>query len=521
MSDLTADQQIVSPEQGSSAGLTQKAYLNAVVAVLEYGVQMVIGLLVNPLLVAGLGSMLFGILQILRRLTDYLSAADGRPTQALKWAIANQQYSDDHAAKRLSISHALGVWLLFMPVLLSVGMLVVWFSPAVTKASAELASQVRIASALLILDLLLYGIVNLPESVLQGMNLGYKRMGMRVGVAIVRGVLTGGAAYFGLGLVGIAAASLVTSCIGGVLFWGTIRKYVPWYGLVRPKMDGVLHFLAFSGWFFAWTLVSRVLLYSDVVILGVVTTAEHVSIYTLTGYAAALVTSFIGIAVSAIIPGLGGVIGDKQHDKATLIRSEMLIANWLLAMSIGVCILLWNRSFVDLWVGASYYAGPLASLLIVVTTVQLVFIRTDASIIDLTLDLRRKVAMGSLSVLLSVGLAAVFTKLWGIVGLCLGLIAGRSILTIAYPLLIGSALEMSPRVRLLGLVRPGGVMIGAFGLSSYLGQYLHTEGWIEFFVYAGLSFALATGAGFLCGLTKEQREAMVQRFKQVRLLKRV
>ena len=55
---------------------------------------------VTPMVVNGLGSSLFGVWQILGRLITYVHAADGRPTQALKWVIANQQVVDDDEAKR-------------------------------------------------------------------------------------------------------------------------------------------------------------------------------------------------------------------------------------------------------------------------------------------------------------------------------------------------------------------------------------------------------------------------------------
>lgn len=526
MSDLNTDQratavriepQVVSKDHGK---LTQRAYLNGVAAILDYGAQMAVALAISPILVAELGSTLFGILQILQRLTTYLSVADGRPTQALKWAIANQQHSDDHIAKQRSIGSALGVWLIFLPILATAGTILVWFSPMMTKVSAGLSPLVRVASALLVTDLILFGIATLPESVLRGMNLGYKRMVLTPVLTIARGVLTVGVIYLGFGLVGVAAALPITSVVAGILYWGTIRWYIPWFGIMRPTMAEIRRFLSFSGWFFAWTLINKILLASDVVVLGIVATAELVTVYTLTGYAAQTVLGIMSITIGAAIPGLGGLIGGKQYDESAVVRGEMMTATWLLTTAIGVTILLWNRSFVNLWVGMAHYAGPLANLLIVLAVTQLSFIRNDAFIIDLTLDLSRKVILGSLSALLSIGFAAILIRPLGIAGLCLGLIAGRSILTVSYPLLVGSALDISPRVRLISLIRPGIVMGLAFGLSSYLGQRLFADGWIEFIVCAGLSCILAVCVGFVSGLTRGQKRAMMHRFSQVQLFGR-
>ena len=505
---------------GNDSNLTQRAYLNTLAGLLYYAARLTVGFVVNPILVTGLGSNLFGILQILRRSLTFMTAADGRPTQALKWAIANQQRSDDHVAKRRSIGSALGVWLIFLPVLVTFGAIMVWFSPLITQVPTEQYLLVRVTSALLVMNLLLFGIVNLPDAVLRGMNLHYKRTIVMVCIPIANGILTVGAIYLGFGLAGVAAVPLIISVMSAIVFWGTIRWYVPWFGIARPTLAEIRHFFSLSGWYFAWTLVNKIMLSSDVVVLGFVATAESVTLYTLTGYVAHRIVGILAMIVGAVIPGLGGLIGKKQYDQAATVRGEMMAVNWLLTMSIGVSILLWNRSFVGLWVGMVHYAGSLVNLLYILVATQLFFIRSDAFVIDLTLDIRRKVVLGGLSTLLCIVLAAVLIKPLGIMGLCLGLIAGRSILTVAFPLLIGSALEISPKVRLASLVRPGVVMAGTFALSSYLGHHLLASTWIEFFTWAGLTFVFAVCIGFVGGLTSEQRKAMINRFSKVRLFGR-
>jgi hypothetical protein len=97
--NISAQLELGKREQVASPGeaLTQKAYLNTVAALLDYGAKIAVASLVTPILVAGLGSSLFGIWLILSSLVTYISAADGRPTQALKWVIANQQAVDDPA----------------------------------------------------------------------------------------------------------------------------------------------------------------------------------------------------------------------------------------------------------------------------------------------------------------------------------------------------------------------------------------------------------------------------------------
>lgn len=59
-----------------------------------------------------------------------------------------------------------------------------WAAPLVTKVPAELHATVRFSCALLVINFLLTNLMALPESVLRGMNLGYKRMGLQAGMMV-------------------------------------------------------------------------------------------------------------------------------------------------------------------------------------------------------------------------------------------------------------------------------------------------------------------------------------------------
>src|SRR6266704_2228710 len=90
-----------------AANLTQRASLNVVASLLDYGAKIAVNFLVIPILVTGLGRSLYGVWEMLGRLVGYLTAGDGRPTQALRLVVATMQASDDGAAKRRYVGAAL------------------------------------------------------------------------------------------------------------------------------------------------------------------------------------------------------------------------------------------------------------------------------------------------------------------------------------------------------------------------------------------------------------------------------
>src|SRR5437764_12781362 len=95
--------------------LTGRASLNAVQSLLDYGAKLGVGLVVTPIVLTGLGRSLFDVWELLNRLGTYMSAADGRPTEALRLIVSRRQAVDDDAQQRHSISAALLTWLPDLP----------------------------------------------------------------------------------------------------------------------------------------------------------------------------------------------------------------------------------------------------------------------------------------------------------------------------------------------------------------------------------------------------------------------
>ena len=300
----------------SDESLTKKASLNAFASMLDYLARVLVGFLIQPILVTGLGDYLYGIWQILGRLIGYISAASGRPAQALKWTVANRQASIDFAEKRRQVGSAIVVWFLFLPLLAVAGGVLAWFAPILLGVPEQYTWIVRAAAGLLVADLILTTLADVPQSVLQGENLGYKRMGLSTALVVAGGGLLAVAVYLRTGIVGVAAATLAATLLTGVLFFRIVGSYVPWFGFAKPSRAEVRHFFGLSGWFLAWRLVMQLIMSSDVIVLGVLVSVETVTTYTLTKYAPETLISLVAIVAFGIAPGLGGLLQIPGTDDA-------------------------------------------------------------------------------------------------------------------------------------------------------------------------------------------------------------
>ncbi|MBK8616103.1 MAG: oligosaccharide flippase family protein [Anaerolineales bacterium] len=505
----------------SDKGLTKKAYLNALTVILEYAAGLIVGFLITPLMVAGLGNYLFGMWQILNRLIGYVAPVSGRPGFALKATLANQQASTDYDQKRRYVGSTLVIWLLFLPLLIGVGGTVSWYVPYWVRATTDNVWVIRAVAGLLVLNTIVGALSSVPQVTLQGENLGYKRMGMSVILVFAGGSFTWLALYFKTGIIGVAFAAVALTCVTGLFYLWVVKSHAPWFGITKPRIADTRQMLGLSWWFMGWNVVTTLLLASDVVVLGLLNSVESVTNYSLTKYVPETLIGVIVIVIFGITPGLGGIIGTGDYQRAARLREEINSSIWLVATTLGASILIWNRVFINLWVGADHYSGSIPNLLVVVAAMQLALIRSDGTIIDLTLHLGQKVLLGLLSVVISIVAASIligYFKL-SIVGLCLGIISGRLIISFCYPMLITRFLGVVQPLK--NMLRPAGVTIMLFstsvGLDMFFSDAIKSEvaGWFSFVLFAGVTGFFMLWISFYAGLSGDQRRIILRRVKAV------
>ena len=505
----------------SDKSLTKKAYLNALTVVFDYAASLMVGFLITPLMVAGLGNYFFGLWQVLNRLMGYISPASGRPGFALKAILANQQTSSDFDQKRRYVGSTLVIWLLFLPLLIGIGGIVSWYVPFWVHAPLAFVWITRGVAGLLVMNMIVNTLSSVPQVTLQGENLGYKRMGMSVSLVFVGGGLTWVALHFKTGIVGVATVVVFSTIINGLFYLGVVKHHTPWFGAAKPQLVDIRRMLSLSGWFMGWNLVTTLLVSSDVVVLGLLNSVESVTNYSLTKYVPETLIGVIVIVVFGIVPGLGSIIGAGDYERAIRLRGEIISFTWLVGTTLGASILMWNRAFITLWVGEEHYSGSIPNLLIILAAIQLALIRSDGNLIDLTLRMSQKVFLGILSVVTSIAAASLMVGYFefGITGLCLGVMAGRLIISFGYPILIGRFLGVDFTAQAKGILRP--VMVTAFLFLVSVGSdrlvldsdWAGLKGWLFFILSVSVTGALMLLVSFYGGLSSVQRQNMVRRVR--------
>jgi O-antigen/teichoic acid export membrane protein len=521
MPELTTDRRVSGRARVSKLlapnTLSRKASLTTVASTLDYVARISVQFAINPLMVGALGSYLYGAWRVLYSLNGYLWAASGRSAQALTWVIAHHRHSITDEQKRQYVGSAVMVWFVFLPFLALVGGLGAWFAPLLLDSAPRHVWDIRFAAALLTADAIALTLLSIPRSALQGENLGYKRMGLSTLLILVGGAFMALAVYFDTGIAGVAVANAAGTVVTGLLFWRVAKRHLPWFGFSRPARTNVRWFLGLSGWFTAWKLVYELMTAGDVVALGLFGSVELVTVYTLTKFVTQSLIPLIAVVFEGASPGLGALIGRGDTGRGIKVRNEIMSFTWLLCTALGASLLVWNPSFVGLWVGARFYAGSIPMLLIVLLVTQFAFVGNDARFIDLTLKVRAKVVLGAISAVLSIVLAAVFVTISEdkITGMALGIIAGRLILTVAYPWLIGRLLGHSFLTQLRGLPRPAAVTAALFGGALWLGENVGVNSWMLLAAWGVITAAAAALVAGGLGMSRSQRAALFKRLSKV------
>ena len=508
----------------SDPTLTFRASLNALAAFVDYGARAVVQLVLAPLLLRFLGDAGYGAWQVLQKLIGHTTPAGGRPGEALKWVVAQEQRNQsgdpaDIARRRQQVGTAVAVWLLFLPLVAVLGAVLAWFAPALVRVGADHVWTVRIAAGVLVLNTMVLGLAAIPQSVLVGANLGYRRLGLSTSILLFGGGLSALTLWQGWGLIGVEAATTTTTVLSGVTYLHIVRGQIPWWGVRRPLRGAVRGFVGLSWWFLLWNLVMQLIKGSDVIVLSAVAGASVVTVYSLTSFIPQSVTDIVFMVVSATMPGLGGLVGAGELDRASRIRSETMVLAWLVSVGSAATIIVWQPAFLRLWVGGKYDAGTTTTVLICVMVVQLALIRVDSNVIDLTLRIQAKVLLGLFSAVLSAGLALALLLAapdgLELPALVAGFVLGRLPLTVAYPVLVGRLLARPRVIEPAALARPAFAMVLLGACAVWLRPFAVADHWFSLIALGSLSAGLLLLAAYAVGLSAAQRRSVRRRVLRV------
>lgn len=507
------------PNNRKKENLKQRAYLNSLTSIIDYAGGQITGFIVSPFIVSGLGSSLYGIWQILCQMTGYVNIADTRATQVLKWSVAKKKDVVNEEELRSDVSSAFAVTLFLIPIALVAGSIISWYAPVITHADKAYYNLIRITCSIMIFSLVIAKFFDLFESVLRGMNLGYKRMGLRAGIVALGGGLKVYVITQGFGLIGLSIVQLVISFIIGISFYTVVKKNVSWFGFGKTNRARILQFTKLSGWYFADAGANILKSHSDKILLGFLIGPVMVSYYSLTMFLPAAFQGFTSNLVQGVMPGIGKLYGLKEYEKINRVRGTLQSITFLLSTAAGVTIIFLNNSFLTVWVGNGYFVGNLANMLIMLMVIQNTFINQDGYIISTTLDLKKKVFLSLISGLLFIILAFILIKKFEIIGLCVSLILSKFWLYLGQQNIIRNKFHSNHSMPAVLKIQPLLIALIMLGIAGLISRSLPLFSTKELLILAPTIFILSALLYYGLGFRRETRREMLQMIATIDFIK--
>jgi O-antigen/teichoic acid export membrane protein len=428
------------------SNMLKKIKLNALSGYLNFAVTSCLVFFISPLLIKFLGDSIFGIWKSIQKILTFASIADGKSTQALKWVVANDESQSNIKVKQQAVGSALRIWFYFLPFVILIVIILVYKLPSlINDLDPSLYSVLYQAGFILGANILLNPLLKIPDAILVGTNNGYKSNFIQIFGAIVSNLLMLLSSSLGYGLIGLSFVVLIVTLFNALFIFWICKKSISWLGIQKPTKIQVNEFFQFSFWVFLWSFVMKLILASEILLIGYLISSEMVTNYVFSAYLIQLAVSFGLLTGSAITPSLGNLIGANEMKKSKVIVVALRDFINLIALFFGSIVILINKDFVGLWMGESYYLGHYANLLIVFTMVFLVLARIEGQIQDLTLNIKNKVITGLLVSAISVAFGFFgFYFLENIEGIFLGILIGRILMYISFNYMVNQFTKLKP-----------------------------------------------------------------------------
>jgi O-antigen/teichoic acid export membrane protein len=386
----------------------------------------------------------------------------------------------------------------------------VFLAPSLANdVSASNVASLRILVAVLGANLVLMPLLSIPDAVLMGSNRAYVSSLIQLLALIVTNVGFVLVAKSGGGIVALGFVVLGGAVLGALLVFGAARSSTPWFSWERSDGKELKRFAGFSGWLLAWAGVEKVLLSGEILLLMALVSAKAATGYVFATFPVQLFLAISLLTVSAATPTIATLMSTSKEKANRLART---LRECVLAASVGAAalLLLLNKSFVGLWVGEATYVGNIANLLIALTMLQVAWIRCDAQLGDLTLDVAGRAKLGLIATALSVLVPIILTFIAGakIEWVLFGVLLGRLVLNATTGRQIRREFDCD-RATLWSWVS----VIAMLAVCYWIGAHYAAETWLAFVVISAIAAIVLVPLVFIALVSRDVRKALLTDMK--------
>ena len=488
--------------------------------VLLFSISLVVGVLITPFTVRFLGRAAFGLWATIRSIIDYIGLLDAGLSNAVPRFVAHYRAKKDWAGVKAVIATSFITYSLINALILGAVIVLSSHLPRFIKMD-DLPTKEG-AIAFVIAGFIL--ITRLFTNPLRGTIFGYERLYVVNGVTIIailsQALLTVLILMAGLGVIGVALASLIATLLMGNLLLIYVRKAMPVFNLDfrHFRLSVLRELIEYSSVLLLIVLSMRLILSTNNIVIGHFVGVSSVASYAIAFQVIEMARQVILRVGRALIP-----VYSRHYalgERGSLQRIFLEISSVSLAVGIIITLLLFffGEYLIKLWVGEGNFVGR-ATFWLLCPFVLIQSAVVPSQVLLLSIRRHRYVALlRGLEGVLNLLLTILFVERWKVFGVALGtLLSAVSTTLWGLPLATIRELKMPIAVYLRGVVFPHFILgLSLFSLGYTIQAHLMPYNLLRVAVLGNL-LALIYGLSYWLLFTRpEQRSFYLQLVAEVR-----
>jgi|GEM_PF-3570175 O-antigen/teichoic acid export membrane protein len=495
----------------------EKALTGGGVFILQMGIRMITPFIVSPLLVRNTGAEALGAYAVIVQLSAYVLMLDLGMGQALSRFIAQSDVTRD--SEKVS-DYIVGSVFFLTAAGLFAGLIIgilSWTLPYWLEGSPSIISES--SNALILMGL--WYVFRIPSAIFQT-YLFARQFTAITGIAsiisdIISCLLQISLTLFGLGILGLVSAIIVSEAFAiGFCAWYVLPEWKRLKWTLKWHRSRVRELFRVGIPLSLISLADRLTFSSQNIIVGFLYDTRIVASFyasRLPGYSAA---GILWRVSDPVVPALNELYGKKLY--TALEHGFTRIAGYKLGLSIWVScmVFLFNKPFIETWMGVDFYLGSLMSLAVAL----FVPISSFNNILRKLVIVQGRLGFYTLIILvegiLSVTLSVLLGRSWGSPGVMIAICITQFVsITYSYlkigKLFKGSLLKMTFAILHVSFKA---AFVGVAVCLIYLVIYPYTK-FLPWFIWLSLLTIIALYGFIIFGLTTEDYTSITNLIKKM------
>jgi O-antigen/teichoic acid export membrane protein len=413
-----------------------RASTAAALAYLQFGLSIVLGIVLVPFVLGQVGVRLYGFWLASGEVLAYAAMADFGILAALPWMIAEADGRNDRAGMRRLMSTGFCAAVVVSLIYLALVLLLWQVAPAILRLDPAERAAIAGPLALIACVTALVLPLRIANSTLMAIQDVKVFGGLGVASRVMEVTLVVTLLLNGYGLYALAVAAAVPSLFVALVSIIRLRMIAPdlLRGWPRPSVAEVSRLFkeGIGAWLGGWSW--RLTMAADAIILTNLGSPVWVAILAMTSKLGNLLMHMSWVPGDSGLVGLANLAGEGQRERLRAAVTALLRV-YLMLVTAGACaVLAVNAPFVHGWLGPELFGGLRLNLLVACLMLVLTTVHGLAAVASV-LGHRRQVGAVSLgSALVQVALAYVLTQRLGLIGVPLAAVVTQTL--VLFPALV-------------------------------------------------------------------------------------